>query len=100
MRTLYVGLVVLVCVSQVAFPQAMDGNLVGTVLDPSGAPIQGAEVQLENTATGVKPPLVKTNDQGEYRFNNLLPGAYKLTATKDGFSRVTLQGIQIQLNKT
>src|ERR1700674_1371551 len=75
--------------------QASDGNLVGAVVDPSGAAVPGADVQVENTTTGVKSEPIKTNPSGEYRFNNLLAGAYTLTVTKDGFKGVTLQGINV-----
>jgi 3D (Asp-Asp-Asp) domain-containing protein len=85
---------------QALYGQATDGNLVGTVVDPSGAAVPGADVQVENTTTGVKSEPIKTNPSGEYRFNNLLAGAYTLTVTKDGFKGVTLQGINVQLNKT
>lgn len=88
------------CASRLALPQAMDGNLVGTVLDPSGALVTDAEVQAENTATGTKSQALKTDSEGQFRFNNLLPGRYTLTVKKAGFKGVTLEGVEIQLNKT
>ena len=53
-----------------AFAQAQDGNLVGSVLDMSGATVANAAVEAENTATGVK-TTVTTDANGFYRFNNL-----------------------------
>ena len=37
-----------------AFGQAQDGNLVGSILDPTGAAVANAKVEAENAATGVK----------------------------------------------
>src|ERR1044071_7342575 len=88
------------CGSKLAMPQAMDGNLVGTVLDPSGALVTDAEVQAENTATGAKTQTLMTDSEGQFRFNNLLPGRYTLTVKKSGFKGVTLDGVEVQLNKT
>ena len=36
------------------FGQAMDGNLTGTISDPSGAALKGALLELLNGATGVR----------------------------------------------
>ena len=42
------------------FGQAIDGSLVGTVVDASGAAVPNVMVALENMATGVK-ASTKTN---------------------------------------
>jgi len=46
--------------------QATDGNLVGTVVDQTGASIPLATVETTNIATGVKAATV-TDIQGGYR---------------------------------
>ncbi|HEY7335001.1 MAG TPA: carboxypeptidase-like regulatory domain-containing protein [Bryobacteraceae bacterium] len=81
------------------FGQASDGNLVGSVLDPSGAGIPNAEVELANVDTGIR-TLIKTDAEGEYRFNNVVLGTYNLTATAVGFGMGKDLGIVIELNKT
>lgn len=83
----------------VAYSQAMDGNLVGAVTDASDAAVPHADLEIENVATGLKLTGV-TNSQGQYRFNNLPPGGYKLSVTAQGFNRATLERISIELNKT
>ncbi len=90
----------LLCTFRIALPQAMDGNLVGAVLDPSGALVPDAEVQAQNAATGTKSQAVRTDSEGQFRLNNLLPGRYSLTVTKAGFKGVTLEAVEVQLNKT
>src|SRR5271166_6386030 len=45
--------------------QVDTGSIVGTVLDPSGAPVPAAKVVIENTATMV-PETVTTDSNGQY----------------------------------
>ncbi|HYZ87330.1 MAG TPA: carboxypeptidase regulatory-like domain-containing protein, partial [Bryobacteraceae bacterium] len=58
----------------------------GTVIDPAGAAIAGAEVVLTNTATNA---VAKTNSSGsgEFVLPNLVPGKYRLEVTAAGFKR-------------
>lgn len=80
------------------FGQTTDANLVGTVLDASGAGIPDATVEATNTATGVK-YTTKTEASGNYRLNNLPVGTYDITTTSRGFATATLKGVALQLNK-
>ncbi|MGA9508094.1 MAG: carboxypeptidase regulatory-like domain-containing protein [Candidatus Sulfotelmatobacter sp.] len=81
-----------------AYGQAIDGNVVGTVLDSQGAAVVGAQVNAVNVATNVV-ASTKTNSAGEYRFDNLLVGTYKITARMTGFKTITEQ-VDVELNKT
>jgi hypothetical protein len=67
-----------------AFPQATS-RVTGTVLDPSGAVIQGASVSLLNEATNVVISTVTTST-GTYVFDGIAPGTYSLTITAAGFA--------------
>ena len=82
----------------VAFGQAITGNVVGTVVDSSGAAVVGADVTVVNVATGVGANN-KTNGTGEYRFDNLLPGTYKVTVKSAGF-RTSAVSVEVRLNTT
>src|ERR1022692_914005 len=82
-----------------AFGQAIDGNVIGNVVDASGAAISNANVDLENVDTGVK-ASTKSNAAGEYRFNNVLVGRYKVTGSATGFTSTTLSNVVVELNKT
>lgn len=82
----------------VLFGQVTDGALVGTVLDPTGAVVAGATVDLTNLATGIT-SRAKTNEAGEYRFNNVPAGGYDLKATQPGFNTSTLRAIPVTLGK-
>ncbi len=81
-----------------AFGQAIDGNVVGTITDSSGAAVVGAEVTATNIATGVV-ATGKTGSSGDYRFDHLLVGTYRITVKMTGFKTISEQ-IDVELNKT
>jgi hypothetical protein len=64
--------------------QVSSGTVTGTITDPSGAVIAGADVTLTDTTTRAPRKLV-TNADGRYVFVNVPPGTYDLTASKTGF---------------
>src|SRR5579862_3424948 len=80
------------------FAQIADGNLVGSILDPSGAVVPKAKVVAENVATGVK-SAATTDAEGNYRFNDLLIGPYTITASASGFADSRKQ-IEVVLSTT
>src|SRR5262252_11231681 len=71
---------------------AINGEITGTVTDPSGAAIAGASVQATNTDTGLK-QSVKTGDSGLYRISLLPLGAYELEIQAQGFGAKKVTGI-------
>ncbi len=79
-----------------AFGQT-DATLVGNVVDASGAAIPNANLELTNTATGVK-YTTKTTTAGDYRFSNVPIGRYDLAATAAGFSNGGVKGLDLALN--
>src|SRR5262252_1798534 len=78
--------------------QDISGNLVGTVIDATGAAVVGADVEATNTATNIV-TRTKTNGTGEYRIDNLLPGTYHVAVRAQGFKGFA-QTADVQLNKT
>src|SRR5262249_25611098 len=83
---------------QLIFAQGSTGNaqLNGTVTDPSGSVIIGANILLRNTATDVSFNSV-SNEKGFYAFANVPPGAYELKATSKGFANYTQTGIALSV---
>ena len=82
----------------VAYGQNIDGNLVGTVVDSQGAVVVGAEVSVTNVGTNAVATM-KTNNLGEYRFDHLPVGSYKIMARMTGFKTISEQ-VDVLLNKT
>ncbi len=81
------------------------GNVQGIVSDSSGAAMAGATVELRNVDTGIKQSTT-TGESGNYRFSDLPPGSYVVSASKSGFkttevnltlSTAELEGINITL---
>ncbi|PWU02644.1 MAG: hypothetical protein C5B51_20485 [Terriglobia bacterium] len=85
MRVLHVVVCLLLAVSTV-FGQAASGTITGTVVDPAGAVVAGANVEARNSQTGVVYPAVSTNT-GNFTLSQLPPGTYELTVTVSGFKK-------------
>ena len=82
-----------------AFGQTIDGNIVGTVFDATGAVVPDVSVTAINAGTGVKSE-VTSGTNGTYRFNNLPVGTYNITLKKTGFNDADIQSLAVELNKT
>ncbi|HNY38911.1 MAG TPA: carboxypeptidase-like regulatory domain-containing protein, partial [Bryobacteraceae bacterium] len=93
-----VGLLILVAVPLLAQSQDARGNIVGRVLDPSGAVVPGTEVKGVNDATGVV-ISTKTNDAGNYVLPFLVPGMYSVTAEIQGFRKFDRKNVQVRVNE-
>ena len=68
------------------------GTILGTVLDNSGAVVNGATVTVTNVATGVI-NHTKTGSSGDYTVPFLQPGTYKVTVEAQGFQQSVLQNV-------
>ena len=79
--------------------QIISGDLVGTILDKTGAAVPGAHIEAVNVDTGAKLET-DANDSGEYRLNNLPVGTYNVSASSPSFGTTTINGVKIQLNNT
>jgi len=79
-----------------ALAQTTDATLSGSVTDPSGAAIPGAEVNALNTRTGVRFDTT-ANDSGVYLFAALPPGGYRVTASHSGFRNVVFRDVVLEV---
>src|ERR1700687_5978435 len=84
------------------YSQVTGATLSGTISDPSGGVIPGAQISIRNTATGISKDFQADSD-GYYTAPNLAPGTYEVRVTAKGFntvvSTITLAvGAQQQLN--
>jgi len=78
--------------------QEVIAHIRGTVTDPSGAGVPGAEVKATSTQTQVS-TTVPTKDDGSYEFLSLPPGTYDVTVTKAGFRTSTAHAITLTVNQ-
>ena len=74
------------------------GAVTGTVIDPSQAVINGAEVSIVNVATDEK-RTTTTTTAGTFRFDLLQAGKYKLSVTNSGFSTVA-ESVELMVGQT
>ncbi len=87
-----------VCVAGTALAQTT-GDLDGTVVDQSGAPLPGVTVELRSPQLqGVRSAV--TDAAGRYRFPVLAPGVYSVTAQLSGFTKVERSGLKVSLGGT
>jgi len=93
------ALVLALAISGQVSAQVISGDLVGTVLDKTGAAVPGARVEATNSETNVKYET-KSGENGEYRLNNLPVGTYSVSASTANFATTTINGFKIDLNKT
>src|SRR5260370_12180538 len=82
-----------------ALAQSDRGTIAGTVLDSSGAVVQGASVTATGANTGAVYKTTST-DTGAYRIPDMQVGVYNLTITAAGFKTSEQQGLVVQINTT
>src|SRR4051794_10601826 len=76
------------------------GAVSGTVADPSGAPVEGAQVQLKNAKTGANAGAV-TRANGQFSISGVEPDlGYTLTVRRIGFEPITHDNIAVSLGQT
>jgi outer membrane receptor protein involved in Fe transport len=80
---LFITLVPWICPAQ-----DFRGSLMGLVNDASGGRIQSADVALQATESSLA-RQTKTDSRGEFRFDNLLPGNYRLIVRASGFAEAS-----------
>src|SRR5580658_6801342 len=71
-----------------AWGQTSFSSVRGTVMDPSGAVVPGAKVEMKDPSTGLNQALT-ANGQGEYQFQQITPGTYIITASAEGFGMLS-----------
>jgi Carboxypeptidase regulatory-like domain/TonB dependent receptor len=86
-------------VSPFAWGQEVTANIVGTVLDPSGAPIKGATVVARDVQRGVV-WTATTNDAGAFNIGRLPVGTYTAEASAEGFDKTIYPAFALTLNQT
>lgn len=74
--------------------------VVGKVSDGTGGVLPGASVTLESPQLVGGALRAGTNERGEYRFVDLPPGSYQLTAALAGFETRRAHGIRVPFGTT
>jgi len=94
MRRVLGILVALALLAVAGNAQTFRGAINGTVTDPSGAVVTGANVKATNTGTGVAQTTTTTGD-GEFSFQDLPLGTYKIEVLTPGFRPATFDNVSV-----
>ncbi len=92
----FVGMVLMV---GIALGQGNSGSIRGTILDSTGAAVGGVTIEITSEATDAT-KTITTSDAGFYSVDALTPGQYTVKATREGFSTVSVQHVQVDPGQT
>src|ERR1700722_3715759 len=95
---LCVTLLALLCGVNRAWAQDVTATITGTVTDPSGGAVVGANVTAKFVERGVTYTAV-TNEAGLYHISQLPVGNYELRVEKEGFQTSVFPAFTLVLNQ-
>lgn len=99
-KRIIVACIFLLSVCSLQLPgQTNQGIIAGTVLDQSGAAVEGAQIVANNKATGSS-FTTTSGSGGNFRFPSIAIGSYDVTASHPGFSSVTQSGVTVAISTT
>lgn len=75
--------------------QVLKGSISGTVVDPQGAVVSGAQVKATNIETNVVSETT-SDSSGLFRLNLLPVGTYKVDITAQGFKTEESKGVAVR----
>ena len=87
-------LICLLAALPAVYGQSVTGQISGTVVDPAGAVVPGATVQLTHDLSQQVHKFT-TESTGSFIFTGLVPGAYSLHVTQAGFKGYDQKGITV-----
>jgi len=94
MRHLLRYVVVILLVAGFSQAQTFRGAINGTIVDPSGAVVAGAEVKAINTGTAAVLTTTSTSE-GQFAFQDLPLGSYKISVNAPGFQAVNVDNVSV-----
>jgi hypothetical protein len=74
--------------------QVLKGSISGTVKDPQGAVVTGAQVKATEAGTGTV-HTATTDNAGLFHFSLIPTGTYKVEITKQGFKTAVQNNVQV-----
>ncbi|HEV3063457.1 MAG TPA: TonB-dependent receptor [Vicinamibacterales bacterium] len=97
MKRSVVMLALFLSLAAAALAQVQGGTIGGTVQDEQGAVLPGVTLTLQGVDATRE---TVTGADGSFRFLDLAPGPYKLTAALAGFSTIVQDGLVVTVGKT
>ncbi len=101
MKLKRIVLVLMLCIgiAPLGWGQFTEGNLAGTVTDPTGAAVMKAKVTVSSKDTGVK-YNVETDNIGYFRIQHLRPGSYDIRVEAPNFKTALVTAAPVSVNAT
>src|SRR5215467_6364814 len=94
---LVAGFLAVLCFSTIALSQTQSGSIVGTIVDPQGALIGGANVSLISVSTGAT-RTVSSDERGSFAFTAIAADSYTLSVELTGFNKYERTDIHLEPN--
>ena len=99
MSLFWIGCLLALCPVSAFSQSQTTGCIAGTIKDPNGANVGGAEVTVKNLFTGVE-RTVATDAQGNYAVPLLLAGLYRVDVRANGFKRSEIESVRVVITET
>jgi hypothetical protein len=81
----FLTLFVTIILTSALYAQNPRGSLRGTVQDATGARVSSAKIEAQLSGSSVQREAA-SEDRGEFRLDDLLPGSYRVTISAKGFA--------------
>lgn len=94
MRRLFLAVLVILTLAVAANAQTFRGAINGTVTDPSGSLVPNAQVKATEGTTGIDHTTTTTGD-GQFAFQDIPLGFYKVTVTATGFPSYVVDKVEV-----
>jgi len=99
-RSLLVAGVWIAMAAQVFAQGGATGAITGTVQDPSGAVVPGAQVKIINQDTTVVARTLKTDANGDFTAQLLPVGTYTISVEAPGFGEAKFTDVGVRITET
>src|SRR5689334_12507126 len=96
---LLIALVAMFSLASGTVAQTVQGNISGTITDPSGAAVPDASVTITNNGTNTSQSTTTATD-GSYRFSLVPPGSYAISVKAKNFAEIRSSGLTVQASQT
>ncbi|MBY0507325.1 MAG: TonB-dependent receptor [Bryobacteraceae bacterium] len=99
LQTVRLFLLVSLVATTSLWSQAVNGTIVGTIADATGALVANAKVTALETNTNFTRSLQST-ESGTYTFSNMPPGLYTISVELAGFRKSVREKVEVTINST
>src|SRR5229473_7495196 len=94
MKRLVLAILVVLSLAVAVNGQTFRGAINGTVTDPSGGVVPNAQVKATESTTGID-HATSTTSEGQFAFQDVPLGLYKVTVTASGFPTYTVDKVEV-----